>query len=271
MLHNLCNTADENQLQLPAKRPYERTSQNVPASLLTGPCLFRQEPEETSSLVQDIKDHLIALRQGGKKMKRFIIVLTILVTMAAWVALAYAEPKSKVLLIPREGTSRNLELMLTEEVGVMVGMLEKSGFEVEVATASGEPIASKNVTLKPDLKLLDVKVADYAGFIMACMAVGIIPSPPQPPEAVSIVKQAVAQGKPIAAQFGAVQILAEAGILKGKRYAAGAIYSGRDVVQDGNIITSGVCPYIKQMRGWPDGTAELTQKLIAELKKRKNP
>jgi hypothetical protein len=51
---------------------------------------------------------------------------------------------------------------------------------------------------------------------------------------------------------------------------AGAIYSGRDVVQDGNIITSGVCPYIKQMRGWPDGTAELTQKLIAELKKRKN-
>lgn len=222
-------------------------------------------------------------------MKRFIIVLTILVTMAAWVALAYAEPKSKVLLIPREGTSRNLELMLTEEVGVMVGMLEKSGFEVEVATASGEPIASKNVTLKPDLKLLDVKVADYAGFIMACMAVGIIPSPPQPPEAVSIVKQAVAQGKPIAAQFGAVQILAEAGILKGKRYAfmydplgdrlgpskdprfAGAIYSGRDVVQDGNIITSGVCPYIKQMRGWPDGTAELTQKLIAELKKRKNP
>jgi len=51
----------------------------------------------------------------------------------------------------------------------------------------------------------------------------------------------------------------------------GAIYSGRNVVQDGNIITSGVCPWIKKLRGWPDGTAELTQKLIAELKKRKKP
>ncbi len=49
----------------------------------------------------------------------------------------------------------------------------------------------------------------------------------------------------------------------------GAIYSGRNVVQDGNIITSGVCPWIKKLRGWPDGTAELTQKLIAELKERK--
>lgn len=222
-------------------------------------------------------------------MKRFIIIVTILAGMAVWVAFAHAEPKSKVLLIPREGTSRNLELMLTKEVGVMVTLLQKAGFEVVVATASATPIASENVTLKPDLKLVDVKVTDYVGFIMACMAVGIVPSPPQPPEAISIVKQAMAQGKPVAAQFGAVQILAEAGILKGKRYAfmfdplgarlgpnkdprfADAIYSGRDVVQDGNIITSGICPYIGAMRNIPDGTAELTQKLIAELKRRKNP
>jgi putative intracellular protease/amidase len=222
-------------------------------------------------------------------MKRFIIVVTILVNMTAWVALSHAEPKSRVLLIPREGNSRNLELMLTKEVGVMVGMLEKAGFEVEVANASGESIGSENVTLKPDLKLVDVKVADYAGFIMACMAVGIIPSPPQPPEAVGIVKQAAADGKPIAAQFGAVQILAEAGILKGKRYAfmfdplgarlgpnkdprfADAIYSGTDVIQDGNIITSAICPYVGAMRNIPDGTVELTQKLIVELKKREKP
>ena len=171
----------------------------------------------------------------------------------------------------------------------MVTMLEKAGFEVVVATASATPIASENVTLKPALKLVDVKVADYVGFIMACMAVGIIPAPPQPPEAVAIVKQAAADGKPIAAQFGAVQILAEAGILKGKRYAfmfdplgarlgpnkdprfVGAIYGGRNVVQDGNIITSGICPYVGASRRMPDGTAELTQKLIAEIKNRKNP
>jgi len=141
-------------------------------------------------------------------MKRFIIIVMILASMTVCLALAQAEPSPKVLLIPREGSPRNLEFMLTKEVGVMVGMLEKAGFEVEVATASGAPIVAETSTVKPDLKLADVKVADYVGFIMACMAVGIVPAPPQPPEAVAIVKQAVLEGKPIAAQFGAVQILA---------------------------------------------------------------
>ena len=62
-----------------------------------------------------------------------------------------------------------------------------------------------------------MKVADYAGFIMPCMAVGLFPGPPVAPEAVAIVKQAVAEGKPVAAQFGSVIILAQAGVLKGKK------------------------------------------------------
>jgi putative intracellular protease/amidase len=222
-------------------------------------------------------------------MKRFAIIVMVLTSVTVCPALAQTKPGPKVLLIPREGRSYDLELMLTKEVNVMVGMLEKAGFEVEVATASGEPIVAETLTLKPDLKLVEVKVDEYAGFIMACMAVGILPPPPQPPEAVAIVKQAAAQEKPIAAQFGTVQILAEAGVRKGKRYAflydplgarhgprkgprfVDAIYSGENVVQDGNIITSGVCPYIGRQQNQRDGTAELAQKLIAELKKRKNP
>ena len=132
-----------------------------------------------------------------------------------------------------------------------------------------------------------MKVADYVGFIMPCMAVGGIPGPPVAPEAVAIVKQAVAEGKPVAAQFGSVIILAQAGILKGKKYAffsdplkpnpsrkftdsrfADAIYSGRGVVQDGNIITSGTCPLLARAFGSPDGTSQLTQTFIAEVKKK---
>ncbi|MHC4756837.1 MAG: DJ-1/PfpI family protein [Planctomycetota bacterium] len=220
-------------------------------------------------------------------MKRFITIVTILVSIATWVALAHAEPKSKVLLIPREGNSGDLELMLTKEVGVMVAILEKAGFEVLVATALGVPIVARTTTLRPDLKLADVKVDDYAGFILACMAVGLFPGPPQPPEAVAIVKKAVALGKPVAAQLGAVCVLAEAGVLKGKRYAfledavtttrgrgkdirfTGAIYSGYGVVQDGNIITSGVCPMIERFAGLPAGTEKLTKALVAELKSKK--
>jgi putative intracellular protease/amidase len=220
-------------------------------------------------------------------MKRFIIIVTILASMAVWVASAHAGPKSKVLLIPREGDSGDIELMLTKEVGVMVVILEKAGFEVVVATASGAPIAARTTTLRPDLKLADVKVADYGGFILACMAVGLFPGPPQPAEAIAIVEKAVAQGKPVAAQLGAIYVLAEAGVLKGKRYAfledplattsshgedtrfTGAIYSGYGVVQDGNIITSGVCPMIEIIAGLPAGTEKLTNALVAELKSKK--
>jgi putative intracellular protease/amidase len=120
---------------------------------------------------------------------------------------------------------------------------------------------------------------------MPCMAVGGIPGPPVAPEAVAIAKYAAAEGKPLAAQYGSVIILAQAGVLKGKKYAffsdplkpapwrkitdprfKDAIYSGRGVVQDGNIITSGTCPLLERMSGLPDGTANLTQAFMAELK-----
>lgn len=212
-------------------------------------------------------------------MKKCIVIIAIFLVMAVCDVFTKAQA-AKVLLIPREGSSGDIELMLTKEVGVMVAILQKAGFEVVVATASGAPIVARTTTLRPDLKLADVKVADYAGFILACKAVGLFPGPPQPAQAVAIVKKAVAQGKPVAAQLGAVCVLAEAGVLKGKRYAfytdplsrdarfEGAIYSDDTIVKDGNIITSCCCPYIATMMGYPDGTANLTQTLIAELKKK---
>ncbi len=192
-----------------------------------------------------------------------------------------------MLMIPREGYSADIKLMLDKEVCVMKNMLRRAGCKVEVATASGMPIVSPGRDLKPYLKLADVKVADYVGFILPCMAVGGLPGPPVAPEAVAIVNQAIAEGKPVAAQFGSVIILAQAGILKGKKYAFvsdplkrypwrkytdprfdGAIYSGRNTVQDGNIITSGACPYLERAFGLPDQTTNLTQAFIAALKKK---
>jgi putative intracellular protease/amidase len=200
---------------------------------------------------------------------------------------AFAEGRPKVLLIPREGYSADIQLMLDKEVGVMRRMLMFAGFKVEVATASGRPIVSPTMDLKPDMILANVKKEDYVGFIMPCMAVGGIPGPPVAPEAVELVKYAVAEGKPVAAQFGSTVILAQAGVLKGKKYAffsdplkptpyrkitdprfTDAIYSGRGVVQDGKIFTSSTCPMIEKVTGFPDGTAELTQMFIDELKKK---
>ena len=210
-------------------------------------------------------------------------VVAILLSLVMVSMIAEAQSVSKVLLIPREGQSGGLDFMLAKEVGVMTEMLQKSGFKVVVANASGQPIEGAIEKLKPDLKLSEVKVEDYAGVIMACMAVGQFPGPPVSPVAVSIVKQALTKGKPVAAANGSVIILAEAGVLKGKRYAyvddplnqlppnikdsrfEGAIYSGPGVVQDGNIITSGVCPMVEGFTGMRDCTPELTRAFIAKL------
>jgi len=221
-------------------------------------------------------------------MKRLSFLLAILLSLVIINAIAEGKSISKVLLIPREGEgSGNLDLMLTKEVGVMTEILQKAGFKVVVANASGQPIEGFIRKLKPDLKLSDVKVDDYAGVILACMARGLLPGPPVSPVAVSIVKQAVAKGKPVAAQTGAVLVLAEAGVLKGKRYAyvqdpfnpqpphkkdsrfEGAIYSGPGVVQDGIIITSGICPAMESVTGLHDCTPELTRAFIAELRRKK--
>lgn len=230
-------------------------------------------------------------------MRRISITVAILVSSAICFSIfvglsiiptsALAEGRQKVLLIPREGYSADIELMLNEEVLVMSRMLRFAGYKVEVATASGMTIVSPGEDLKPDMILAKVKKEEYAGFIMPCMAVGGIPGPPVAPEAVAIAKYAADEGKPLAAQYGSVVILAQAGVLKGKKYAFfsdplkpvpwrkitdprfdDAIFSGRGVVQDGKIITSGTCPLLKRMSGLPDGTAELTQAFIEELKKK---
>ncbi len=206
-------------------------------------------------------------------MKRLLILLVLTTVFASC-----AKDTSKVLLfIKGDGLkSLDLELMLTKEVGVMKEILEQSGFEVAVATVSGELISADSTNLKPDLKLSDVNTVDYAGFILPCMAAGA-----QIVEADAMVKKAAAECKPVAAQFGSILTLAKAGILIDKKYAVpeeedlnsnmfpalkGGVYSGTGIVQDGNIITSGVCPFLARSRGLQDGTPELTRMLIDAIR-----
>jgi putative intracellular protease/amidase len=185
----------------------------------------------------------------------------------------------KVLLFI-EDNSIELGYMITHEVDKMSELLKQSGFEVTTATISGEILRTDSITLTPDLKLSEVNINDYVGFIMPCMATkdSIVTL-----EEINFVKKVVNEGKPIAAQLGAVFILAKAGVLNGKKFTfaeekdnnvnlypefASGIYSGKGVVQDGIIITSGTCPMMAKILGYQDGTAELTQKLIEEIKER---
>jgi len=222
---------------------------------------------------------------------RKISILAIMVTLAVVISFssqAFGQSGSKVLMIPREGYSQDLDYMIKAEVGVMLVLLKNAGFKVDIATPSGPTsglaILGPTQKLEKTLRLADINVNSYVGVIMPCMAVGAFPGPPVSPETVAIVKKALADGKPVAAPFGSVIILAEAGLLKGKKYAfardplktdenwkltdprfVDAIYSGPGVVQDGKIITSGVCPSIERLWGLPNKTVELTQTFIKAI------
>ncbi len=184
------------------------------------------------------------------------------------------ENNPKVLLFITDG-SRDLELMLTEEVMLMKEMLEQASLEVVITTISSEPFSAGSVRIDPAVKLNDVNITDYSGFIFPCMAPPVESISNLNPDVVSFVKRISTEGKPLAAQTFSVVLLADAGILVDKKYAftfepdlemlpgfSGGIYAGEGVVQDGNIITSGTCPWKTRAFGKPHGTKELTQLLI---------
>ena len=215
-------------------------------------------------------------------MKTKALLMFCIILIAGCISILYSCKREapKVLLYIRDGSGVDrLEFMLIKEVGTMREIIEQSGFKVIIATVTGEEIKTDSTTLTPDIRSSEVQVDDYEGFIFPCMASDSMPTR----EAIALVKKVVEKDKPIAAQLGAVLILGEAGVLNGKKYAfsqnaidnpdmypvlKGGIFSGIGVIQDGNIFTSGTCPMMAKMTGNKDGTAELTQKLIQEIKTR---
>ena len=184
-----------------------------------------------------------------------------------------SQESNNVLLFIRDG-SGDLNYTLEAEVGVMKQILEQSEFTVVVTTVSGEPLLTDSFHLIPDLKLSNVNVNDYSGFILPCMHAGQSMEKVNL-QSISLVKEALLADKPIAVQHASIMTLARAGVLQGKQYTYhaevdvnefpdfnGSVYSGTGVVRDGNIITSGVCPYLEKLWGLEDGTEQLTWSLI---------
>jgi protease I len=206
-----------------------------------------------------------------KMLARFLVHSMILVFLVTLTCGCAQSKNNKVLMLVYEKSS-DMEFMLVNELGVMTEMLTKAGYQVITASDSGEQLKGVETTLKPDFKIADVKIEDYVGVIIPCMA---RPDDSPVSEAtLEIIKNANEQGKLIAAQTGGVESLYWAGVLKGKEYAypeeieglsTGSIYKGEGVVQDGNVITGGICPFMEKLCGKKDTTIELTQKFIDAL------
>jgi len=174
------------------------------------------------------------------------LMLFIVTGVISFESQVYGQSARKALMFLREGEFGDLDLMLKMEVGTMTMLLKKAGFQVDVASSSGQPLAGPHEKIEKVMRLSEIKVDDYMGIIIPCL--NIRKGGTGTPEAVAFVKQALANGKPVAAPMTSVSMLAEAGILKGKKYALiwdplkttetrkspnlnfeGAIYSGQGV------------------------------------------
>lgn len=203
-------------------------------------------------------------------MKKFTMVILVL---GIGFTLYANGRKEKVLLYIRSGESLFSEYLVEHEFDVMAGMIGQAGFKVVVVTDTGKPVkvlSGESTLIEPDKKLTEIEVDDYVGIIMPCMSQGHVSH--VDPVLILIIEEAVKQGKPIAAQHAAIEILADAGVLKGKKCTyflpstVGAIYSGDGVVQDGLIITGSHDPNAARKYDGEDTTSELTELFIKAIK-----
>lgn len=207
------------------------------------------------------------------KFRLLTVCVSLFVAAAGW---SQARDAETVLMYVADG-SRDLELMLTEEVQVMQQMLQAAGYRVDIATAADKTMSSASITLVPTVKLADIGSHDYAGVILPCMA----PAPgaeTTPAEIHDLLLETLAVGKPVAASRAAVVPLAKAGGVTGRDYGfaspvdttarpefAGGNFLGTGVHRDGNVSTAGICPLSARSMGKADGTVELTRNFIASL------
>jgi protease I len=126
--------------------------------------------------------------------------------------------------------------------------LQEAGIQVDIATPNRGTIQGKHgYVVTSDLILENVKPEEYAAVV--------IPGGKGPEQvrlnaaALAVVKHFMQKRKPIAAICHGPQVLISAGLLEGKNVtcwqgirddliAAGAQYSDKEVVVDGNLITS---------------------------------
>jgi len=173
-------------------------------------------------------------------MKRSIVLgMILLTTVISW---AYAAEGKKVVMVIASQNFRDEELLKPKEI------FEQAGIKVTIASSSLKTAkGTLGTPVKPELLLKDLNVHQYDAVIF----VGGVGAKEyfHQPTAQKVAQEAYKQGKLVGAICIAPRILAEAGILKGKKatvfegeaaalQAKGASYTGKDVEVDGKIVTA---------------------------------
>ncbi|MBC7189667.1 DJ-1/PfpI family protein [Candidatus Aerophobetes bacterium] len=173
--------------------------------------------------------------------------------------------QKKVVMIIAWRNFRDEELQIPKKI------LEENKIEVEVASSSTEPaVGMLGAIVKPDLLVNEVEVADYDAVIFVGGQGASFYW--NEPVAHRIAREAVRQGKVLGAICIAPVTLANAGVLEGKKATVwpteskklikkGALYTGKNVETDGNIITA----------SGPQAAEEFGRKIVEVLFALSNP
>lgn len=170
-------------------------------------------------------------------------------------------PMKKALFVIAQKDFRDEEFLQPKAI------LEKAGIAVTVASkTTAQALGKFGACVVPDIPLAQADVADFDAvvFIGGSGSVQFWDDP----QAHELARQAVRRKKLLAAICAAPVILARAGLLKGRKATVfaddaeeikkeGAVYTGKDVEQDGDLITA----------AGPFAAKEFGEALVKALKK----
>jgi len=146
----------------------------------------------------------------------------------------------KIVMIIAQRMFEEAEFKYPKEI------FDNEGADVTIASSTLSMATGGNLSVKPDILINDVKVKDFDAIVFIG-GFGVTEYF-ENPQAHRIARQALEADKILAAICMAPRILANAGVLKGKKAtcflnvredikAKGAMVSGEMVERDGNIIT----------------------------------
>jgi protease I len=191
------------------------------------------------------------------------ILLGIILIISISFSTGLSKSNKKILMIIAHQNFRDEELLIPKK------LFEKGGYSVVIASTSLKPSKGMlGAVVIPQILIDQVKVDEYDAIIF----VGGVGAQEyfNHPIAHKIVKEAVNKDKILAAICIAPRILAEAGVLKGKKATVwasegktleekGAHYTGKPVEVDGNIVTA----------SGPQAAEEFAKSIIKLLKIKK--
>ncbi|MFP3866747.1 MAG: DJ-1/PfpI family protein [Desulfobacteraceae bacterium] len=175
-------------------------------------------------------------------MRRKILVNLIAVILSLGLISSGAQAAPQAVMVIAPENFQDQELLVTKQV------LEQGGVKVAVAsTAQAECRGMQGARIKPDLRLKEIKAADFDALIFVGGSGASVYF--DDPAALALARQAATQGKVVAAICIAPVTLARAGLLKDKKATvypsgqtdlekAGATYTGTPVTVDGKLITA---------------------------------